>query len=70
MCLEGGTFEMGDTFGDGAWDENPVHTVTMSDFCIGNTEVTQAQWEEMMGSNPSHFKRADRPVENVSWNDV
>ena len=36
---------------------------------MGKTEVTQAQWEQVMGSNPSHFKGADRPVENVSWND-
>ena len=36
---------------------------------MGRTEVTQAQWEAVMGSNPSHFKGPDRPVESVSWND-
>ncbi len=36
---------------------------------FGRTEVTQAQWEAVMGGNPSHFKGADLPVENVSWND-
>ena len=39
------------------------------DYRMGKTEVTQAQWEAVMGSNPSHFKGPDRPVENVSWND-
>lgn len=38
-------------------------------FLLGATEVTQAQWVEVMGDNPSLFKGADRPVENVSWND-
>lgn len=36
---------------------------------MGRTEVTQAQWEAVMGSNPSHFKGANRPVELVSWKD-
>ena len=36
---------------------------------MGKTEVTQAQWEQVMGSNPSRFEGADRPVENVSWDD-
>ena len=38
-------------------------------FKMGRTEVTQAQWEAVMGSNPSHFKGANRPVELVSWKD-
>lgn len=38
-------------------------------FWIGKYEITQAQWEGVMGCNPSHFKGAGRPVENVSWND-
>ena len=37
---------------------------------IGKYEVTQEQWEAVMGHNPAHFKGADRPVENVSWNDA
>ena len=39
------------------------------DYRMGKTEVTQAQWEAVMGSNPSHFKGPDRPVEMVSWDD-
>ena len=39
------------------------------DYKMGKTEVTQAQWEAVMGKNPSRFKNADNPVENVSWND-
>ncbi|MGN0843658.1 MAG: formylglycine-generating enzyme family protein, partial [Kiritimatiellia bacterium] len=39
------------------------------DFMMGRTEVTQAQWESIMGNNPSENKGPDLPVENVSWND-
>ncbi len=72
VLVEGGTFEMGDTFGDGGSVEKPMHTVTVSDFYIGKTEVTQVQWEKVMGSNPSKFlfQGAERPVETVSWEDV
>src|SRR5437667_5221339 len=37
---------------------------------MGKYEVTQAQWESVMERNPSRFRGADRPVEQVSWNDV
>lgn len=70
VFIPGGTFQMGDTFGDGDEDEKPVHTVTVSDFYLGKYEVTQKQWQEIMGNNPSDFKGDNRPVENVSWNDV
>ncbi|GHS90593.1 hypothetical protein FACS1894201_11840 [Bacteroidia bacterium] len=42
----------------------------MPGFYIGKYEVTQQQWEAVMGSNPSEFKGANRPVESVSWNDA
>lgn len=61
--VEGGTFLMGRS------DEKPVHSVTLSSYYIGQTEVTQALWKAVMGSNPSHFKGDNLPVENVSWND-
>ena len=46
-----------------------VEGATTGTFYIGETEVTQALWEAVMGSNPSYFKGANRPVEKVSWND-
>ena len=49
--------------------EEPVHQVTLSTYSIGETEVTQALWEAVMGSNPSNFKGGSLPVERVSWED-
>jgi formylglycine-generating enzyme required for sulfatase activity len=67
--IPGGTFQMGSE--EGGSDEEPVHTVTLSDFYLGETEVTQAQWRALMGSNPSYFKDCDQcPVEQVSWDDI
>ena len=71
--VEGGTFQMGATSEQGSdvYDnEKPVHSVTLSDYYIGETEVTQELWQAVMGSNPSHFSGyPQRPVEYVSWND-
>ena len=71
--VQGGTFQMGATSEQGSdaySDETPVHSVTLSDYYIGQTQVTQELWEAVMGSNPSYFKGDNqRPVENVSWND-
>ena len=68
--VEGGSFIMGASEQDnGLDDEKPTHRVTVDDFCIGETEVTQALWKEVMGGNPSSFKGDKLPVENVSWND-
>ena len=79
VAVEGGTFTMGATAEQGSdaySDEYPVHQVTLSSFCIGETEVTQALWLAVMGSNPSYFtpsnnyaENLQRPVEWVSWND-
>ncbi len=71
--VEGGTFTMGATEeqGDDAdEDEIPAHQVTVSSFTIGETEVTQALWEAVMGDNPSR-NTADTqcPVDRVTWND-
>jgi formylglycine-generating enzyme required for sulfatase activity len=69
VFVEGGTFQMGSNSGEE--DERPVHQVTLFSFNIGKYEVTQAQWREVMGTNPSYFKDCDQcPVEQVSWNDV
>jgi len=71
VLVKGGCFEMGDTFGGGDSDERPVHEVCVDDFYMGKYEVTQGQWKEIMGSNPSNFQNGDRyPVETVSWHDV
>ena len=67
VYVAGGTFQMGSN--DGDYDEKPVHSVTLSDYYIGQTEVTQELWQAVMGSNPSDFKGAKNPVNNVSWND-
>lgn len=71
--VEGGTFTMGATPEQGdeyESNEVPAHQVTVSSFSIAQTEVTQALWQAVMGSNPSEFKgNLNRPVENVSWND-
>ena len=70
--IPSGTFTMGSpTTEEGRFDgEGPQHQVTISkDFWLGKTEVTQAQWQAVMGSNPSYFKGADLPVDNVSWED-
>ena len=70
--VEGGTFTMGATSeqgNDAESDEKPTHKVTLSDYYIGETEVTQALWQAVMGNNPSSFKGNSNPVESVSWDD-
>lgn len=72
VYVQGGMFSMGATKEQGSdtyEDEKPAHQVTVSSFSIGQTEVTQELWWVVMGTNPSDFKGAKRPVENVSWND-
>ena len=70
--VEGGTFLMGATAEQGRdadIDEKPAHQVTLDSYYIGVTEVTQALWQAVMGSNPSEFKGDNLPVEQVSWDD-
>lgn len=72
LPVEGGTFTMGATSEQGSDaedDEKPAHQVTLSDYYIGQTEVTQALWKAVMGSNPSDSKGDNLPVEQVSWDD-
>ncbi|MCW5550178.1 MAG: SUMF1/EgtB/PvdO family nonheme iron enzyme [Opitutaceae bacterium] len=62
--IPAGSFQMG---GAG----NPTQQVTISrPFWLGKTEVTQGQWQAVMGNNPSHFKGSNLPAENVSWADA
>jgi formylglycine-generating enzyme required for sulfatase activity len=67
-----GTFMMGSTDSESGRNSDIVqHQVTISKaFELQTTEVTQSQWESVMGSNPSYFKGSDFPVEQVSWNDA
>lgn len=69
VFVQGGTFTMGDHFAEGDSDEVPTHSVTLSDFYMGATEVTQAEWTATMGSNPaSGYGVGDTyPVYYVSW---
>lgn len=69
--VEGGTFTMGATTEilEPYNDELPTHEVTLSTFMMGETEVTQALWDAVMGYNPSQFLQPDLPVDNVSWED-
>ncbi|MFH1422540.1 MAG: SUMF1/EgtB/PvdO family nonheme iron enzyme, partial [Planctomycetota bacterium] len=72
--IPAGSFVMGSPDSDmsGAnGDEKPQHTVNITrSFYIGIYEVTQAQWREVMGNNPSYFSGDNLPVECVSWDDV
>ena len=72
VSVPAGCFQMGSPaseVGRGD-DEGPVHEVCVEGFAMGKFEVTQAQWEAVMGRNPSHFKGSRHPVDNVSWNDI
>ena len=71
--IPAGEFQMGSTSSEADSDEQPVTQVRITrGFWMGKYEVTQAQWEAVMGSNPSHFTNCggDCPVEGVSWEDV
>ncbi len=74
VFIKGGCFAMG----CGSWtsdcdeDEKPVHEVCVDDFSIGKYEVTQAQWRDIMGNDPSQFRECGDqcPAETMDWNDV
>jgi formylglycine-generating enzyme required for sulfatase activity len=72
LWVEPGTFEIDNPEIDpGSWWWMTQHKVALTNgFWLGKHEVTQAQWENVMGDNPSRFKGANRPVEKVSWDDV
>ena len=72
IAVQGGTFTMGATAEQGSdaySDEKPTHKVTLSDYMIGETEVTQELWKAVMGTNPSYLSGTQNPVEQVSWED-
>jgi len=68
--IRSGSFIMGST--DGESSEQPAHKIVINySFYMGKHEVTQAQWQKVMGNNPSKFKDCDNcPVEQVSWDDA
>ena len=72
LWVKPGNFTMGSPSSEGGrYDDERQHNVTFSKgFYLGRYEVTQAQWERLMGNNPSQFNAPDRPVENVSWDDA
>ncbi|NBO65768.1 MAG: hypothetical protein EBU88_13160 [Acidobacteria bacterium] len=69
VALPAGSFMMGSplTDPDRGGEEGPPHQVLLGAFLLGKYEVTQSQWQAMMGSNPSSFSGSDLPVDNVSW---
>src|SRR4029450_3841359 len=70
VLIPAGTFKMGSNTGD--QDERPVHQVTISKaFYMGKYEVTQGQWQAVMGTNPSAIpNEPNRPVDQVAWNEA
>jgi hypothetical protein len=73
VLVKGGTFDMGCTAeqSDDCQDnEKPAHSVTVKDFRISRYEITQKQWLDIMGNNPSYFEGDNLPVENVTWDDI
>ncbi len=72
VLIQPGEFRMGSDAKDAYVDEKPVHTVRLTQaFYLGQHEVTQAQWQAVIGKNPSQFQGdANRPVEKVSWDEV
>ena len=72
LYIHGGTFVMGSPTTEEGRQQfaETQHPVTVGNFWLAETEVTQAQWKAVMGGNPSDFKGDDRPVEKVNWYDV
>lgn len=70
ISIPGGEFRMGSPKGEGRENEYPQHLVKVAPFWMGKFSVTQAQYQSIMGTNPSYFKGGNRPVESISWNDA
>ena len=70
--INGGTFSMGSPSRerDRQKNEGPQRQVTVSSFFMGKHQVTQREWQEVTGTNPSHIRGDNLPVENVTWFDV
>ena len=72
VAIPGGTFLMGSPENEVERfsDESPQHEVTVPGFFIGKYQLTQLQYQTIMGTNPSYFKGDNRPVEGVCWEDA
>ncbi len=70
VWVEGGTYDMGINSQDDDSDVSPRHKVKLDGYYISKYEITQAQWESVMGNNPSEHVGFNLPVESVSWNEV
>ena len=72
VAIPGGSFQMGspDSEAQRISSESPQHSVKIAPFYMGKFAVTQAQYQAIMGNNPSQFKGENRPVEQVSWKDA
>ncbi|MFO5440741.1 MAG: SUMF1/EgtB/PvdO family nonheme iron enzyme, partial [Dolichospermum sp.] len=72
IAIPGGTFWMGSPTNEAERnnDEGPQHQVTVPSFFMGKYPLTQAQYQAIIGNNPSYFKGNNRPVERVIWNDA
>ena len=71
ILIRGGTFDMGSPFSEHRREKDERrHNVTLNPFYMGVHEVTQKEYRELMGNDPSQFKGDDLPVENVSWYDA
>lgn len=72
LQIPAGTFMMGSPDGEeGRYgNESRVRVRITEPFYLGKTEITQVQWESVMGNNPSHFKGDNLPVERVSWDEA
>ena len=68
--IEGGTFPMGSESVTSQQDERPIHDVTVSSFYMAVYEVTQAEYERVMGANPSNYGEPAHPVIRVTWHDA
>ena len=71
VLIKGGTFQMGSSESE-AWriEDETAHTVTLSDYYISQYEVTQEEYQAVMGTNPSAFSGENMPVDSVSWMDA
>lgn len=78
IFVEGGTFTMGNTFGEHYNDQNPTHSVTLSDFYISETEITVKQYRDYCKATGKAMpknsflsgRKSNHPIANITWNNA